>query len=281
MDVNDLFSSRFCHSEDELVIIKKKVNDDVVSKGYLPINDGYNSSLECSMEDVESNPHVFIMEECLPACKELWSKNIYTFMVSDYNNDGKCWIEMKLDCLSDENVEIFNNLCGEDVFKFSYHKGCVNFGVNCVGKTAQMKLLELAKQFKMQDVPAEDSFMSLEAYLVKCECYDEVENPNYYYMEDPLISGLFNSIDDLEKYEEYLKSDNSKKTLKKYNPAKVTKPLNEYFEGTSYILDEGRVYYSDYHYQKHLKYVDYLNKQQGKSEDSDVIKLNYLKEGTN
>ena len=32
-----------------------------------------------SMEEVENNPEQFIMTECIPACKELWSKNIYTF----------------------------------------------------------------------------------------------------------------------------------------------------------------------------------------------------------
>ena len=32
-----------------------------------------------------------------------------------------------------------------DVIKFSYHRGCTNFGVNRVGIKAQIRLLELAR----------------------------------------------------------------------------------------------------------------------------------------
>ena len=135
-------------------------------------------------------PRTFIIEECIPACKELWKKNIYTFMVSDHLNEGVCWIEVIVDNLSDENKEIFTQLEGEDIIKFSYHKGCINFGVNSVGSQAQKRLLELSQKFQMQDVPHGEAYITLPEYLIMCGCYDEVENPNYVLMAEPWDLGL-------------------------------------------------------------------------------------------
>ena len=46
-------------------------------EGFLPLNDEYSETMASPMEEVESNPRKFIIEECIPACKELWRKNIY------------------------------------------------------------------------------------------------------------------------------------------------------------------------------------------------------------
>lgn len=216
------------------------------------------------MEDVEKNPRRFIIEECVLACKELWKKNIYTFMVSDHLDEGVCWIEVISDNLSDENKEIFAQLEGEDIIKFSYHKGCINFGVKCVGAQAQVRLLELAQQFQMQDVPYGEAYITLPEYLVKCGCYDEVENPNYVPMTEPwnMDLSMEQMCDYLIKYNEWESSDRSQKTHKVFNQSKMTKPLEEYFDGTGVVCDGDRVYLSDYHYQKHMNYVNSLTKTQ-------------------
>ena len=124
------------------------------------------------------NPRKYIIEECIPACKELWSKNIYTFMVSDHLNDGECWIELDADALSDDNKSIYLDLDSNEVKKFSYHRGAINFGVRCVGKEAQEKLLEIAQKFEMQDVQEKLGYISIEKFLMDyCDCYEEYENP--------------------------------------------------------------------------------------------------------
>jgi len=243
---------------------KEEFKNKILSKGFLPLNDELNETMHSSMEDVEKNPRAFIIEECIPACVELWKKNIYTFMVSDHLNDGVCWIEVVSDYLSDENKEIFNQLEGEDIIKFSYHRGCINFGVNCVGNQAQVRLLELAQKFQMQDVPYGEAYITLPEYLIRCGCYDEVQNPNYVPMTEPWNMNL--SIDQLGdyliEYEEWMASNRSKKTYKVFNQAKIIKPLKEYFDGTGAIYDGDRVYLSEYHYQKHMNYVNSITQEQ-------------------
>ncbi len=186
-------------------------------------------------------------------------------MVSDHLNEGVCWIEVIADNLSDENKEIFTQLEGEDIIKFSYHKGAINFGVNSVGAKAQERLLELAQKFQMQDVPHGEAYITLPEYLIRCGCYDEVENPNYVPMTEPwkMNLPLEQKKDYLIKYDEWEYSDKSKKTNKVFSPEKMNKPLEEYFDGTGVIYEDDRVYLSEYHYKKHLNYVNSLTQTQG------------------
>ncbi len=232
------------------------------SKGFLPENDEYAEEISVSQETVESNPRQFIIEECIPACQELWSKNIYTFMVSDHLNEGQCWIEIVYDSLSDENKEIFMQLESEDIIKFSYHSGCVNFGVKCVGIEGQQKLLELAKMFKMQDVPKEQAWISEEEFLMDyCGCYDEYDNPNYTPMLPPWEADIkADEISDyMEKYNRWELSEESHQKLRKFAPHKVKKPISEYASEHGMLYEDGRVYLSKFHYQKHQNYLHYMN----------------------
>ena len=52
-----------------------------------------------------------------------------------------------------------------DVIKFSYHKGCANFGVKKVGKEGQERLKALAQKFKMQDVPANLAYITPDKFF--------------------------------------------------------------------------------------------------------------------
>jgi len=252
-------------TEEEIKEQIEKNKKEVLSMGFLPLNDELNSSMHCSMEEVEKEPRKYIIEECVPACEELWKKNIYTFMVSDHLNIGECWIEIAFNNLSDDNKEIYTQLESEDIIKFSYHKNCVNFGVKCVGLEAQTRLLEIAQQFKMQDVPYGEAYITLPDYLIRCGCYDEVENPNYVEMVEPWNMSLtveqFSEY--LEKYYDWENSNRSKKTLFKFNPQKVIKPLEEYFAETGAIYEDDRVYLNEYHYKKHMKYIDSISQRPG------------------
>ena len=231
------------------------------SKGFLPENAELNETESSPQELVETNPRRFIIEECIPACQELWSKNIYTFMVSDHLNEGQCWVEIIADGLSDENKDVFMNLSGEDVIKFSYHKGAINFGVNLVGKEGQLRLLELAKQFQMQDVPVNQAYITMQDFLMKyCDCYDEIPNPNYIEMEPAwkMDLSIEQIADYMEKYDEWQDSPASQKTFKKFNPNKLTKSVNEVAEEKGMIIDGDRVYLSEFHYKKHQNYLKTL-----------------------
>ena len=246
---------------DEIKKNTSKIKDEIAQKGFLPCNPEYDEVISCPQEEVEHNPKRYIIEECIPACQELWSKNIYTFMVSDYLNDG-CWIEIFMDSLSPENKEIYTKLNGEDILKFSYHLGTVNFGVKYVGALGRQKLLELAQQFKMQDVPSNLAYIGKEEFLINyCDCYDEVPNPDYYelpdYSNDSNMT-IEEKAKHISEYENWLNSIASHKTIRKLNLNKMSKPLEQLVKDKNMILDGNRVYLSLFHYQKHQNYLKAL-----------------------
>lgn len=242
--------------------IKKERAIELEKKGFLPENDGYCETMTSPQEEVEKNPTQFIIQECLPACQELWRKNIYTFMVSDHLNEGMCWIEIIADSLSEENKDIYLEMTEDEAVKFSYHSGTVNFGVRCVGIEGQKRLLELAKRFQMQDVPKEQAYITPQDFLMRyCNCYHEYPNPDYKPMLAPWEAdiGLEEITDYMNKYDKWQESIESKQFLKSFAPEKVTKSIEELASEHGMILEETRVYLSQFHYQKHKNYVNYVN----------------------
>jgi len=256
-------------NREELEERKRKYLKEIEINGFLPPNEELKETMTSLQEVVEANPRRFIIEECIPACLELWSKNIYTFMASDHLNKGVCWIEMVADNLSDENKDIFGSLEGEDVIKFSYHSGTVNFGIKCVGLEGQKKLLELAKQFKMQDVPKNQAYITEEEFLINyCDCYEEYENPNHKFMEEPYEIDIIEPeefVNYMEKYDKWKNSEESLPRLKKIDPNKVKKSTIEYAREHNMIYEDGRIYLSQFHYEKHQKYLQYIYDNQEKS----------------
>jgi len=250
---------------EELEQRKKERAIELEKKGFLPENEGYNETKSSPQEEVEKNPTQYIIQECLPACQELWSKNIYTFMVSDHLNEGICWIEIFTDSLSEENKDIYLKLSDAEAVKFSYHYGTVNFGVRCVGKEGQRRLLELAQKFQMQDVPKNQAYITLQDFLMGyCNCYEEYPNPNYKPMLDPLEMGinLEETKDYIEKYIRWQRSIESQQTLRRFAPEKVTKSITELANEHGMIFEDDRIYLSPFHYQKHKNYVNYVNTQE-------------------
>lgn len=229
-----------------------------ISEDYLPLSASYQETMHSPMEEVEKNPERFIMTECIPACQACWANNVYTFMVSDHLNEGTCWIEVALENLSDENKEILESFSGDDVTKFTYHNGTMAFGVKKVGLEGERRLLELAEQFKIQDVPHNEAWLTREEFLIQNGCYKDVDNPEY---EEMKPFWQVNNVpheemmDYLKEYTAWQNSPRSIKTFKEFDETKMTRPLQEYCDEAGAILDGERVYLSEYHYEKHQRYL--------------------------
>ena len=73
----------------------------------MPSDRAYQYSI-IDMRTVMNNPDEYIIPENLEACKLLWSKNIFTKMCNNYDNDYS-WIT--INTFSHENQEIFPPSC--------------------------------------------------------------------------------------------------------------------------------------------------------------------------
>lgn len=257
---------------DSILLHLSKQNIEVYSKlldlqfdkreEYMQQSNKFSEVSQTSMEEVENNPEKFIMTECIPACKELWSKDIYTFMVSNYIGENGIWIEI-YDEISDENLKYLKSLKSKNISVSIYHDGCYKIEVNHIGKNASDLLLEVCKGFKMQDVPKNIAYFSEEEFLIKCGCYNELLNPNYVEMKE-FYEMEFDTFEEqknyMSKYREWELSENSKKIVKTFNPNKKEKTTEEYVIERDMIYEDGRVYLSKFDYEKHLKYVHYIEK---------------------
>jgi len=225
----------------------------------------YVGASRVSQEEVETFPERYVIEACLPACKILWSKNIYTFMCSDSLNPD-AWIEVLFNNLSDENKEKIEAIKPLAKRLFSYHEGAINFEVEGSGEVAKEQLIGIANVFSFQDVPEHEAYLTEEEFLIEQGCYVGTPNPNY--IPDPYMQegGIF----DIDKVREYIQSkDPTKDTeeFKTFDPNKVVKSIEEYIsesglEGIFYVPQEKRIYNSEFAYKKHLNYLVFLQKKE-------------------
>jgi hypothetical protein len=109
---------------------------------------------QCMVEDY---PEIFVDPECLPACKELWEKNIYTYTTSEpADGDGGAWIEIETIALEDDNmcylVEAIAEVEGAMILH-SPHPGHIRIFVKGDnGEEKRDRLLDVAERLQMQDV---------------------------------------------------------------------------------------------------------------------------------
>lgn len=205
----------------------------------------YVGASRVSQEEVETCPEKWIIKECIPACKILWSKNIYTFMCSDFV-DQNAWIEIALENLSNENLAILEEI-KKEFYCYSYHHGCINIQVDGMGSKAMHKLVEMADRFVMQDVPKKEATISLENLLIESGCSKVIKNPKYTSFEEELAKSLEFGWDAVmeEEYIAVLDKD------------KITKSAEEYILEYGAVMDsDGTIYASRYHYNKHLNYLN-------------------------
>lgn len=233
---------------------KEKIKDTaaVLSGKRFANNKNYEGAPRVSQEEVETFPEKWIIKECIPACRILWDKNIYTFMCSDYVNSD-AWIELAIDSLSPENLAVLEEI-KQEYNTYQYHYGCINIEVNGMGRKAMEELIKIANRFAMQDVPKAEATISLEGLLMSCGCCNIVRNPKYESFEKELEKSLTMGWG-APMEEEYIKV---------FDKSKVVKPYEEYIAEYGAVLDEdGTIYRSKFHYDKHLNYLKYLEVNNG------------------
>ena len=96
-------------SEEEL-IAKFKANIGGAKTNATPKDTRYQYPY-VELEEVMANPTEYIIPQCLPACRSLWSKNIETFMVSN-NDDNDLYV--LLTNVSPENMAVFQEMQKQD-----------------------------------------------------------------------------------------------------------------------------------------------------------------------
>ncbi len=253
----------------------EELNKKIQDLGYLPLNNNYERGIYKYQEALEKEPEKYIIPECLPACLELWKKNIYTFMTSDYSDKDNIWIEVNANALSEDNKAIFLALENKGVKLSSKTRNIVRFTVDGVGLKAQEELLSYAKEFKMQDVSPLYAYTTKEEFLINyCSCYQEIDNPNYEVKIPPLDLTISNErwLNQMDEYSDWLSSTSSKRKIKVLDKTKMTKSLEEYVKDHNMVLADNRVYFSPFHYEKHKNYERELIRQDNYAKKKSMVK---------
>jgi hypothetical protein len=102
------------------------------------------------MEYVVNDIEEYVIPECQEACKLLWSKNIETFMSSNYDDQD---LYILLSKLSNENQKIFDEMSKNDKrYFFDEYRHYYGIGVNGTGEESVNDLNSLTEAFSIQDV---------------------------------------------------------------------------------------------------------------------------------
>lgn len=204
----------------------------------------------------------FIIPENQEACKLLWSKNIFTVMCNNYENDDS-WIT--IDTLSLENQKLFDELALLNP-ELGPTWGGIGFRIPIKpgkGTDTFSEFKKLIDLFPMQDVQR-DGYMEKETFLTDyCDCFKMVPNPVRKNILKPDVS-LY---DDMTKYARdfmaYVDDVNLPSQIRVFDESKMTKTFEEYLKESKFsgLYDESleRVYYNQMYYDAHLRYIK-LNK---------------------
>ena len=208
--------------------------------------------------DVINNIDEYIIPELQEACKLLWDKNIFTFMCSNREDGGSAYII--LGSLSDENTEIFKQLMKKypenftiDEWRHNYFRLQIPDVTKMSEKEISSAFVRLASNLVLQDIQ-KVYYINSEDYLIKCGCYDEVPNPDYVEVTEPMPT-----TPSLEALDEWFAKISCPKTIKVFDKNKMTKSFREYVcengdeNRTDFELK--RVYEHPYFLKKHLEYV--------------------------
>lgn len=214
----------------------------------------YVGASQVSMDKIEYEPEAYVIEECLDACKILWAKNIYTYMCSEFT-DYNTWILIPIDYLSPENMDVVSSFFGVNV---ELQTNFIKLVVDGHGDRARAKMIELASQFKIQDVPENGAYVDLKTGLTMAGCSKDIPNPNY--VSPSEYNHMLENAESLEEKKDVLFMDSScfMSTITVFDESKVSSDPKTHFYGTKFIYDEvsGRVYLNRYHYNKHLRYLE-------------------------
>lgn len=134
-------------SEEEL-IAKFKANIGSAKTNAIPKDTRYQYPY-VELEKVMSNPTEYIIPQCLPACRSLWSKNIETFMVSN-NDDNDLYV--LLTNVSPENMAVFREMQKQDPrFIYDGYRSTIGIAVKGNDSNGMHELERLTEVFRVQD----------------------------------------------------------------------------------------------------------------------------------
>lgn len=222
------------------------------------LNYGYS---EVDMQFVYRNPEEFIIPENLEACKLLWSKNIFTKMCNNYDNEFS-WITFN--CLSPENQRIFDELSKTDS-RFGATWGGIGIKVPVkpgVGNDTYEAFKELIDTFEFQDVQ-KDGCMSFEEFMrMYTDCYATIDNPKHRFVAKPKLEDYTDSVEYSRAFDEYVDATLIPMKIRVFDESKMTKSFEEYIDESRfkglYDSDNRMVYYNDLYYQSHMRYKEQM-----------------------
>lgn len=224
----------------------------------MPSERAYQYSV-VDMKLVMSNPEEFIIPENLEACKLLWSKNIFTKMTNNYDNDYS-WITIQE--FSPENHELFQSLCSVDK-RFGLTWGGIGFKIPIVpgeGNDTFEAFKELIDLFPVQDVQ-KDGCMTAEDFLIYyAGCYRMDYTPEYLELTAKMMSPDGDVLLYNREFEQYMSMNGIRRRIRVFDPSRMKKSLEEYiadsvFAGL-YDPDNGMIYYNEMYYNAHMRYKE-------------------------
>ena len=208
---------------------------------------------------VVQNVDEYIIPENQSACRELWSKNIFTFMSSNREDGNYKYIQ--LGALSEENLEIMKKLveaCPEN-YSFSAFRQTYQIELTTDSKEKASEVLKtLTKPFVMQDVL--EGFLSKEEFLMR----------NFHiYNTVPVDGPEYPSMDVYEDITSYLAALDewaaTPKTEQVFDETQMKKTFEEYLAEADatdlYDSERGIVYIDKFYKDAHEKYLTYLKEQ--------------------
>ncbi len=211
------------------------------------------------MASVASDIEEFIIPENQEACKLLWSKNIFTLMCNNYDNENS-WITFS--ALDESNQKLFDELAKSNP---CFGKTWGGIGIKIPIKP--MPGIDVFSQFKplidmftYQDVQ-KDGYMTKEDFLnFYCCCYKMVPNPEYVDIPEPVYESFPTKEEYIKAYVYYCDHHLIPTKVRVFDETKMTKSFAEYLAESSfneyYDVDNERIYYNDFYYQAHLKYKE-------------------------
>ncbi len=206
---------------------------------------------------VMSNPEEFIIPENLEACKLLWSKNIFTVMTNNYDNDFS-WITIS--DLSPENQRIFQEMSLVDN-RFGLTWGGMGFRIPIVpskGNDTFLAFKEVINMLQVQDVQ-KDGCMSAETFMTYyTNCFKMEYTPEYKMLIQDRMSEDGDVLLYDREFEHYMNYMNVRRRVRTFDPSLMVKPLEDYIASSRfaglYDPDNGMVYYNEMYYNAHMEY---------------------------
>ncbi len=216
------------------------------------------------MEFVVNNIDEFVIPENQEACKLLWSKNIFTIMTNNYENEfgdhDFSWIA--LSDLSEENQRVFDDLLNASdprVGMFRMKKIIkipitTQKGVNTFAEFK--KIIDL---FEYQDVQ-KDGYYTIEQFMIEnTDCVKRELNPEHLKAIKPNLADFHGDFVAYSKaYEEYISYETAPSEIVTFDETKMTKSFQEYVDESRYAglfdPDLNRVYRNQMYYDAHMKY---------------------------